>query len=255
MAIAVLGQGLSQGFELSGIDPVLPVGNFFRASDFESLAVFDGGDELTGFEQAFVGPGVEPGVATAHDFDVEFALFEIQTVEISNFQLTARRWRETFRQFNDLVVVKVQAGHRVVGFRGRRLFFETEHLAGCVKFGDTVALRILNMIGKNTCTLRAGIGTGQQLVEFMAVEDVVAEHQGGEIVADELFANDEGLGETIRAGLNGVLQIQAPARAVAEQLLETRCVLRCGDDQDVTDTSQHKGAERVVDHRLVVDRQ
>ena len=42
--------------------------------------------------------------------------------------------------------------------------------------------------------------------------------------------------------------------AVAQQLLEARGVLGGGDDEDVADAGQHEGAERVVDHRFVVDR-
>ena len=46
----------------------------------------------------------------------------------------------------------------------------------------------------------------------------------------------------------------AQRRPVAEQPLEGRLVVRRGDDQDLPDARQHQRAERVVDHRLVVDR-
>ena len=42
--------------------------------------------------------------------------------------------------------------------------------------------------------------------------------------------------------------------AVTQELLEARRILRGGDDEDVADARQHEGAERVVDHRFVVDR-
>ena len=48
---------------------------------------------------------------------------------------------------------------------------------------------------------------------------------------------------------------QAPARAVAEQPREARHVLGRRDQQDVADAGQHQRRQRVVDHRLVVDRQ
>ena len=92
-------------------------------------------------------------------------------------------------------------------------------------------------------------------MEVVAVEDVVAEDKGRVVVADEVGADDEGLGETIRAGLDGVLQVDAPRAAIAEELFEARGVLRGGDDQDVADAGQHQRGQRVVDHRLVVDRQ
>ena len=43
--------------------------------------------------------------------------------------------------------------------------------------------------------------------------------------------------------------------AVAEQVAKPRQVGRRRDHQDVADARQHQGAERVIDHRLVVDRQ
>ena len=43
--------------------------------------------------------------------------------------------------------------------------------------------------------------------------------------------------------------------AVAEQMLEGGLILRRGDDQHVADLGQHQRRQRIVDHRLVVDRQ
>ena len=98
-------------------------------------------------------------------------------------------------------------------------------------------------------------GAAQQLRQAVAEEDVVAQHQCAGIAADERAADDEGLRQAVRRRLHGVAQSDAPLRAVAEQLLEQRLVVRRGDDQDVADAGQHQHAERIVDHRLVVDRQ
>ena len=68
----------------------LAEGDFFRAGDLEALALLDGGDELAGFEQAIVGTGVEPGIAAAHDLDIELALFEVAAVEVGDFEFAAR---------------------------------------------------------------------------------------------------------------------------------------------------------------------
>ena len=91
--------------------------------------------------------------------------------------------------------------------------------------------------------------------QAVAVEDVVAQHQGARLAGDELLADGEGLGEAVRRGLLGVGEVDAVARAVPEQALEVGEVRRRGDDQDVPDARQHEGAKRVVDHGLVVDRQ
>ena len=63
------------------------------------------------------------------------------------------------------------------------------------------------------------------------------------------WARPSGLGWT------AYCRLMPHCAAVAEQLLEARGVLRGGDDQDVADAGQHQRGQRVIDHRLVVDRQ
>ena len=43
--------------------------------------------------------------------------------------------------------------------------------------------------------------------------------------------------------------------AIAQQGLESRQILRGGNDQDVADARQHERGRRVVNHRLVINRQ
>ena len=43
--------------------------------------------------------------------------------------------------------------------------------------------------------------------------------------------------------------------AVAKQPGEQRRVVRRRNDEDVADAREHQGAERVIDHRLVIDRE
>ena len=213
------------------------------------------GDELPRFEQAFVGARVQPGVATAHDFDVELALLEVKAVQVGDFVFAAGGGFEALGQVYDLVVVEVQAGDGVAGFGGLGLFFEAQHFALGIELGDAVAFGVVHMVGEDAGAMFALHGVAQQFVKVVAVEDVVAQHQGGGRVADELLTNHKGLGQAVGAGLHGVLQVQTPFAAVAQQLLKARCVLRGADDQDVANARQHQGAERVVDHGLVVHRQ
>ncbi len=91
--------------------------------------------------------------------------------------------------------------------------------------------------------------------QAISVENVIAQDQGAGLATDELLADDESLGQTIGAWLLGISESHAVARAVTQQALEVGKVGRCGDDQDVADAGQHEGRQRIVDHRLVVDRQ
>jgi len=51
-----------------------------------------------------------------------------------------------------------------------------------------------------------------------------------------------------------VCDVYPELRSVPEQPFELLRVVRCGDDQDVSDTSQNQRGQRIVNHRLVVDR-
>ena len=95
----------------------------------------------------------------------------------------------------------------------------------------------------------------QLLWKTLAVEDVVAQDQGHPIPADELAADQEGLGQPLGLGLNRVANRDAQPAAVAQQPLETADVLRRRDQQDVANARQHQHRQRIVDHRLVVDGQ
>ena len=55
--------------------------------------------------------------------------------------------------------------------------------------------------------------------------------------------------------LCGIGEVQARIGAVAEQPLEQRLVLRRGDDKNVPDPGEHQSRQRIIDHRLVEDRQ
>jgi hypothetical protein len=99
-----------------------------------------------------------------------------------------------------------------------------------------------------------GIGRGQRLAKIAAVKKIVAEHEGGGRAGEEVGADEERLGEPVGLGLLGVGKVEAELRAVAEQALEQRQILRGGDDEDLPDAGEHQHRQRVVDHRLVVHR-
>ncbi len=71
---------------------------------------------------------------------------------------------------------------------------------------------------------------------------------------DKVSADEEGLGKAVGAGLHGVTKLDSPLASVAEQVGKAGGVLGRGDEQNLAQAGQHEGAERVIDHRLVVDR-
>src|SRR6185369_8906315 len=101
----------------------------------------------------------------------------------------------------------------------------------------------------------AGRGLAAESRQAFAVEDVVAEDQRDRPVADELPADEERLRQSVGRWLLGIGQEYAVIAAVSQQLAELRQVARRRNDENLADASKHQHAERVVDHRLVEDRQ
>lgn len=115
-SIAVLGHGSGEGVQGVVVAPGLAPGDFLGAGDLEALAVFDGLDELAGFQQAVVGAGVEPGIAAAQVFDMQPFLVQIEPVEVGDLQLAARRRADLFGQVHHLFIEEVESGDGVARF-------------------------------------------------------------------------------------------------------------------------------------------
>ena len=216
-----------------------------------------GADELSGLVQALHGAGVEPRVAAAEGDHGQRPLLQVHLVERGDLQLPAGGRLNPMRLGGDVARVEVQAGDGVgaLGLGGLLLDGDGPPLA--VELHDAEALGVVDVVAEDRGAARLGVlhGARQVARQAVAVEDVVAEHQGARLAGDELLADGEGLRQAVRARLLGVGEVNAVARAVPEQALEVGEVRRRGDDQDVPDARQHEGGQRVVDHGLVVDRQ
>ncbi len=106
MAVAVLCQGAGEFFQSGGVDPALVEGNFFGASHHKALAFLQGGYKACCFQQAVVRAGVEPSVATTHDFNVQLAHLQVAFVDVGDFQLATGRWLDVCRYVTHLAVEK-----------------------------------------------------------------------------------------------------------------------------------------------------
>lgn len=252
-----LAVGLGGLLELGGGDPAVLPGDLLGDRDRQVLGVFHGADELSSLVQALHGAGIEPRVPAAEGHDGQRPLLQVHPVEVGDLQLPAGRGLHPVRLGGHVARVEVQAGDGVgaLGLGGLLLDGDGPPLA--VELHDAEALGVVDVVAEDRGAARLGVLDGARKVarQAVAVEDVVAEHQGARLAGDELLADGEGLGQAVGARLLGVGQVHAVARAVPEQALEVGQVGRRGDDQDVPDARQHEGAEWVVDHGLVVDRQ
>lgn len=243
--------------ELGSGDPAVLPGDLLGDRDRQVLGVLHGADELRGLVQALHGAGVQPRVASAQGDDGQRPLLEVHLVERGDLELAAGRGLHPMRLGGDVARVEVEAGDGVGALGALGLLLDGDGTALAVELHDAEALGVVHVVAEDRGPPRLGVLDGARQVarQAVAVEDVVAEHEGARLAVNEVLADGEGLGEAIGARLLGVGEVHAVARAVPEQALEVGQVGRRGDDQDVADARQHEGGQRVVDHGLVVDRQ
>ena len=252
-----LAVGLGGLLQLGGRDPAVLPGDLLGDRDRQVLGVLHGADELRGLVEALHGAGVQPRVPAAQCHHGQRPLLQVHPVERGDLQLAAGRRLNLMRLGGDVARVEVQAGDGVGALGALGLLLDGDGPPLAVELHDAEALGIVDVVAEDRGAARLGVLDGARQVagQAVAVEDVVAQHQGARLSADEVLADGEGLRQAVRRGLLRVGEVHAVARAVPEQALEVGQVGRGGDDQDVPDARQHEGGQRVVDHRLVVDRQ
>ena len=257
LAVDRLAVGLRGLLQLGGRDPAVLPGDLLGDGHGQVLGVLHGADELRGLVQALHGAGVQPRVAAAEGDHGQRPLLQVHLVERGDLQLPAGGGLHPMRLDGHVARVEIQAGHGVGALGLGGLLLDGDGTALAVELHDAEALGVVDVVAEDRGAARLGVLDGARQVarQAVAVEDVVAEHQGARLAGDEVLADGEGLRQAVGARLLGVGEVHAVARAVPEQALEVGQVRRRGDDQDVPDARQHEGGQRVVDHGLVVDRQ
>ena len=98
-----------------------------------------------------------------------------------------------------------------------RLLLDGDCLAVVVELHDAEPLRIVHIVAEHRSPL-AGLRVLhrrlQPLLQAVAGENIVSQHHGHRVVADELLADDEGLGQAVRAWLYGIGKIHAKLMAI-----------------------------------------
>ena len=74
------------------------------------------------------------------------------------------------------------------------------------------------------------------------------------IAGEEVLGDEERLREPLGLGLHRVLDVDAPLAAIAQQFGVTRGVLRGGNEQHLTNPTEHERGQWVVNQRFVINR-
>lgn len=192
--------------ELGSGDPAVLPGNLLGDRDRQVLGVLDGADELRGLVQALHGACVKPRVAAAEGDHGQRPLLQVHLVERGDLQLAARGGLHPMGLGGDVARVEVQAGDGVGALGLGWLLLDGDGTALRVELHDAEALGVIHVVAEDRGAARLGVLDGARQVarQAVAVEDVVAEHQGARLAGDEALADGEGLREAVRARLLGV---------------------------------------------------
>ena len=75
------------------------------------------------------------------------------------------------------------------------------------------------------------------------------------LFADESFADQESLRDSFRLWLHFILQVDSELTTVSQKSLKLRHIVWRCDEKNVAYARQHQRAQRIINHRLVVNRQ
>ena len=202
-------------------------------------------------------PRIQPRETPAQGPNLQLSVRKETLVNRRDLQLSARGRLDAFGHFHDLVRIEIEAHDRVVRFRMLRLLLDGKAVSRFVEFCNSITLRIVHPVTEHR-SVAILFDRADRLPEHSrearSVEDIVAQDKAHRIPADELLTDQECLSQTVRGGLFGILQTDSIIRAVAQQAPEARKVLRRRDQKNIPDARQHQNRQRVIDHRLVVDR-
>ena len=122
LSVTALGRALRQSVELIDVDVAQPQRDLLDAGNTQALALLEDLHEVAGLDQRLMRPGVKPGEAAPEHLDMQIAAFEIDAIDVGDFELAARRRFQRCRDVEYVVIVEIETGDRDIGFWLRPVF-------------------------------------------------------------------------------------------------------------------------------------
>ena len=257
LSVLVLEHRLGKCAQLVRRDPPVAVGDAFQTGDLKTLTLLDDLHEDRGFGQRVVRARIQPREAPLKRLHLQLAALQERLVDARDLKLPTCGGLDTLRDIHDLVRVEVQAHHCVVRLRVCGFLLDRKAVTHRIELRHAIALGLLDTVAEDrslAILLRRADGLAKKTREARAVEDIVPQNQTHGVVADEVRADKECLCKTVRGRLLGIRDTNTVVGAVAQKTSETRKVIRCRDNHDIADTRKKQSRERVVDHRLIINR-
>lgn len=241
--------------DLLGGEPFVFPGDFFETGDLKALAFLEGANKFTGFHQRFMRPGIQPGMTSAQALDRQVPSFQVGGIHRSDLQFAPGRRLHLMGDLHHVVIIKIEAGDGIIGFRPGGFFLNGKRVAILIKFHDTKTLRVADVVAKDRCAACFRSSPPQKSPEVGSIKYIVSQNQRHWVLPDKFFSDDERLRQPIRGWLDGIGDTDSELASIFEETLKGRLIFRCCNDQDIPDPRQHQDGHGIVDHRFIVNRQ
>ena len=230
------------------------VSDLLQAGNFSVLMVFHGLYEISCLHQRFMCSCIQPGKSLAQKFHVQLVLLQIDPVQIRDLQLSPCGRLQILGILHHLIVIEIKASDTVIGLWLCRFLFNGNRLALTVKLYDSKPLRIIHIITEHGSSFCTGCRCTQSLFQSVSVENIVTQDHGNTVISDKILTDDKCLCQSVRAWLYRIGQFNAKLMPISQKSLKPGSILRCGNDQYLSDSRLHKYGQRIIDHRFIIDR-
>ena len=211
-----------------------------------------GGDEIVGSEEGLEGAGVGPPaveVSEAHG-----ALGDVGVVDVGDLEFAAVGALQLLDLVENRLVVHINAGDGEVGFGIMGLFLDAEY-SSAFYLGDAEPFGVGNLLEEDLGARRLPTEIFDRRADG-TLNDVVAEDDAQAMSGAEVMREPERFSDATFAFLVGVVEMDvAELFAVGKEAEEVPGVASAGDNKDLINSRVDKRLDRVIDHRLVVDRE
>ena len=146
LPILILFHDLIDFHQLFFADPSIQICDFFQTGNFAMLMLFHCLHKICSIYQTFMCTGIQPGKSLSKQLYIQRTIFQINTVQICDFQFSTIRRFQIFCEFNNSIVIEIKTCHTVIALWMLRFFLDGNRFAVFVKLNNTKTLRIIYIV-------------------------------------------------------------------------------------------------------------
>ena len=153
LPILILFHDLIDFHQLFFADPSIQICDFFQTGNFAMLMLFHCLHKICSIHKTLVCTGIQPGKSLSKQLYIQRTIFQIDTVQICDFQFSTIRRFQIFCEFNNSIVIEIKTCHTVIALWMLRFFFDRNRFAVFVKLNNTKTLRIIYIVPNTVAPL------------------------------------------------------------------------------------------------------